>query len=87
VYASPLLWPFSDKHFTFAYGVLPSAGRIDIGNYYFWRNLLIEIGILIPVSIAIVPGYRILLFRKKILLVSVAALFLVFVTIGLSLQR
>ncbi len=87
VYASPLLWPFSDKNFTFAYGVLPSAGRIDIGNYYFWRNLLIELGILIPVSIAIVPAYRILLFRKKILFVSVATLLLVFVTIGLSLQR
>jgi inner membrane protein len=44
----PLLWPFSAATFSFPAGILPSAGRVQLSNYYFYRNLLIEIGILAP---------------------------------------
>jgi inner membrane protein len=45
----PLLWPFSAAVFAAPIGILPSAGRIQLSNYYFYRNLLIETGILAPV--------------------------------------
>lgn len=44
----PLLWPFSDRQVALPFGLLPSAGRLTLGNYYLWRNLLIELGILAP---------------------------------------
>ncbi|OZG72992.1 hypothetical protein BTA51_13640 [Hahella sp. CCB-MM4] len=49
VHKSPFLWPVFNEAFTSEIGVLPSAGRLDIQNYYFWRNLLIEMGILLPI--------------------------------------
>lgn len=47
VHPVPVLWP--GPQWTSPIGLLPSAGRIDFGNYYFWRNLLIECGVLMPV--------------------------------------
>lgn len=44
----PLLWPFSAAVFSSPAGILPSAGRVQLTNYYFYRNLLIETGILAP---------------------------------------
>jgi inner membrane protein len=44
----PLLWPFSAAAFSSPAGILPSAGRVQLSNYYFYRNLVIEIGILAP---------------------------------------
>ena len=44
----PLLWPFSAATFTSPVGILPSAGRVQLSNYYFYRNLVIEMGILAP---------------------------------------
>lgn len=48
----PLLWPFGEATFTSPAGILPSAGRVQLSNYYFYRNLLIETGILAPVLYA-----------------------------------
>lgn len=45
----PLLWPFDSAAFASPVGVLPSAGRIQLSNYYFYRNALIEVGVLAPV--------------------------------------
>lgn len=45
----PLLWPFSASTFVSPFGILPSAGRIQVLNYYLYRNLLIEVGILAPI--------------------------------------
>ena len=45
----PLLWPLSPAAFASPVGVLPSAGRVQISNYYFYRNLLIEAGVLVPI--------------------------------------
>lgn len=54
-----LLWPLSARTFRFPGGILPSAGAISLGNPYFHRNLLIELGVLLPI-LAIV-----LLARKR----------------------
>src|SRR5262249_38824045 len=45
----PLLWPLSVAEFVSPIGILPSAGRMRVLNYYFYRNLLIEIGVLAPI--------------------------------------
>jgi len=47
VHPVPVLWP--GPQWMAPIGLLPSAGRIDAGNVYFWRNLLIECGVLWPV--------------------------------------
>lgn len=44
----PLLWPFSNKIFKLPFGILPSAGQVNLFNYFFYRNSLIEIGVLVP---------------------------------------
>ncbi|MCP4682436.1 MAG: metal-dependent hydrolase [Desulfobacterales bacterium] len=59
VYPLPLLWPFSTLGITLPFGVLPSAGRLALTNYYLYRNLVIELGILVPL-------YSFLLLNKKI---------------------
>lgn len=48
VHPAPLAWPVGSWGFTSPIGLLPSAGRLDIGNPYLWRNLLIEAGVLGP---------------------------------------
>jgi inner membrane protein len=45
----PLLWPLGDAAFVSPIGILPSAGRIRVLNYYFYRNLFIELGVLAPI--------------------------------------
>ena len=44
----PLLFPFIKTPFKLPFGILPSAGRINLQNYYFYRNLGLEMGVLIP---------------------------------------
>lgn len=46
----PLFWPLSNLTMRLPFGLLPSAGRIQLTNPYFYRNLLIELGILLPLS-------------------------------------
>jgi inner membrane protein len=53
VYPKPWLYPFSLETFKLPFGLLPSAGKIDLTNYLFYRNLLIEAGVLIPLSISL----------------------------------
>jgi inner membrane protein len=45
----PLLWPLGSTAFSSPIGILPSAGRIQLSNYYLYRNLLIEVGVLAPI--------------------------------------
>lgn len=42
------LWPLVDHTIVLPRGVLPSAGRPSLSNIYFYRNLAIEIGVLLP---------------------------------------
>lgn len=44
----PLLWPLSSEIFQLPFGLLPSAGLVNPFNYFLYRNLLIEIGVLAP---------------------------------------
>jgi inner membrane protein len=44
----PLFYPLSQQTFRLPFGLLPSAGSINITNYFFYRNLLIELGVLLP---------------------------------------
>lgn len=44
----PLLWPLASTAFSSPVGILPSAGRIQLSNYYLYRNALIEVGVLAP---------------------------------------
>lgn len=54
----PLLWPWSTETFKLSFGLLPSAGLLNPFNYYFYRNSLIEIGVLSPlVYIAFLINY------------------------------
>ncbi|MCX9158583.1 metal-dependent hydrolase [Niveibacterium sp. 24ML] len=48
VHSVPVFWPFSSSEPAIAFGVLPSAGHLNLWNYYLWRNLLIECGVLLP---------------------------------------
>lgn len=40
--------PFSTETFKLSFGLLPCAGLLNPFNYYFYRNSLIEIGVLAP---------------------------------------
>lgn len=54
----PLLWPLSDAAFVSPIGILPSAGRMRVMNYYFYRNLLIEVGVVAPILYVARAQYR-----------------------------
>lgn len=58
VFPLPLLYPFSEEVFRLPFGLLPSAGRIQLPNYFFYRNLLIELGVLVPLSISLLLSTR-----------------------------
>jgi inner membrane protein len=65
-----ILWPLSNKIIKMPFGVLPSAGKISIWNYYFYRNLIIEIGILMPICFMlfyIFNGYKPKIGKLKII--------------------
>jgi inner membrane protein len=48
----PLLWPLDSTAFASPVGILPSAGRIQLSNYYLYRNVFIEVGVLASVYYA-----------------------------------
>ena len=54
----PWLWPLSSTVYHSRMGLLPSAGRMGLSNYYFWRNLMLEMGVLLPVLTAWVLWQR-----------------------------
>ena len=58
VSALPLLYPFSMQTFRLPFGLLPSAGRIRLTNYFLYRNIFIELGVLIPLSISLLLSIR-----------------------------
>jgi hypothetical protein len=49
-----LLWPLSRESFRLPFGVLPSAGWPKLSNPLFYRNLLIELGVLVPLCTGLV---------------------------------
>ncbi|MFK8183681.1 MAG: metal-dependent hydrolase [Phormidesmis sp.] len=49
----PLFWPFYSTIFKAPVGLLPSAGTPHWQNYYFYANLFIELGILVPLMLVL----------------------------------
>ena len=54
----PLFWPFSLQTVRLPFGILPSAGRIDWQNPLLYQNLLIEMGVLMPIVLIAYLIYR-----------------------------
>jgi membrane-bound metal-dependent hydrolase YbcI (DUF457 family) len=87
VYANPYFYPFSSSTFIFPFGILPSAGRINIFNYYFWRNIFIELAIFIPLISFLVPNFRKYIMRYKLVVFLLISIFLIGVFVGFNLKR
>ena len=45
----PLFFPVVNIPLKLTFGILPSAGKIDLTNYYFYRNLKLEMSVLLPI--------------------------------------
>ncbi|WP_310487548.1 metal-dependent hydrolase [Chamaesiphon sp. VAR_69_metabat_338] len=70
----PLLYP-SLEVFRLPFGLLPSAGKIQLNNYLFYRNLSIELGVIVPLVISLLLIIRDrTLFGKHRLLIAVGLL-------------
>ena len=54
----PLFWPFSGQLFKLPFGLLPSAGALYLTNYYLYKNLLIELGVLMPLFYSIYLSFH-----------------------------
>lgn len=89
VHPLPLFWPFSNATYVSPVGLLPSAGAISLSNFYFYRNLGIELGILIPIYSVVCLSFWQLFRKTKRLLLSLILLTtsLVFMVIAVSLTR
>jgi inner membrane protein len=57
VTALPLFWPVSSARVRLPFGLLPSAGRLDLANPLLYRNMLIELGALLPLAAVIVVAF------------------------------
>jgi len=87
VHGNPYLYPFSSSNLTFPVGILPSSGRLDIHNYYFWRNASIELLIFIPIVVALTPRLRQIVFKYRSLKIFFSVVFIIGLAIGWNLQR
>jgi len=88
VFPKPYLWPFYSENIRLPFGILPSAGKLDLQNYYLYKNLLIELGILLPLFAMIFLYVR--RHQTKYLLIKVAFLAIIwipFLVWGSSLYR
>ncbi|MDR2208946.1 MAG: metal-dependent hydrolase [Azoarcus sp.] len=83
----PLFWPLPNPDVS-APGILPSAGRLAIDNYYLWRNLLIESVVLLPVLaflVALARKVPIRIIARRAL--YVVPIWLIFLAWSLGLRR
>lgn len=82
----PLLYPFSTRLIGLANAILPSAVSLNPFNYYLYRNILIESGILIPAFLIILNGIEKLKLNKFVF-AGLGCIFLLFLIISLRLSR
>ena len=71
-------------------GVLPSAGAISLTNFYFFRNLGIEIGVLLPIYLLVFSAIWKYPREANAKLATSCLLFVisaVFITIAINLSR
>ena len=87
VYGNPYFYPFSEELFVSTLGFLPSSGRIDFYNYYFWRNMGIELAIFIPIFLLLIPKLRATILKVIYLKGTLIFSFILGVVMGLSLDR
>ena len=87
VHGNPYFYPFSAEEIVSPIGILPSSGRIDLHNFYFWRNLGIELAIFIPTFFLMQKQFRAYLLAKRVLMVLLFTLFVVGVLVGIGLDR
>ncbi len=83
----PMLWPWP-MDVSLPIGILPSAGSLDPANYFLWRNLIIEMGILLPffallIAISRRARFRVIL-RRGLL---IAPMWVAFVMWSVQLSR
>ena len=84
--ADPLLYPLIAETFRLPFGVLPSAAKVSFSNYYFYRNLLIECGILIPTFLLIFQISKRIKLSKISIVLSIIGL-LIFLIWSINLAR
>ncbi len=77
VHPSPLFWPLSREEFVSPIGILPSAGALRFSNLYLYRNLLIEVGVLLPLYFVFIIGIRRRAEQKRLRFPLLAGLLLV----------
>ena len=91
VHPSPLFWPLSREVYASPVGVLPSAGALELRNYYLYRNLIIELGVLVPLYLGI--GFLMWRWPRKkvairgVLVVGLFCLTGVFAVVAAGLSR
>ncbi|EGJ32741.1 MULTISPECIES: metal-dependent hydrolase [Moorena] len=85
----PLFYPFTRENFKLPWGILPSAGKLDLSNYYLYKNLLIEMGILLPLfSLVAICRYHLLKPRQvKIVIFGLLFTSTCFMFWGYNLSR
>lgn len=82
----PLFYPFFNKAIALPFGILPGAGAVKLSNYYFYRNLLIEIGILVPAFIFILVILNKLRINKFVS-IGLFCVFVIFLVWSFNLKR
>lgn len=87
VHKNPIFWPFISNTYASNFGVLPSAGRLSITNLYLWRNLVIELGILAPLTLILSATGRHIARNNKLLSATAILSFLFFGYVSHGLHR
>ena len=82
----PLFYPFSTDGFRLPFGILPSAGKLLFSNFYFYRNLLIECGILIPIC-CLILSFAGKIKLNKPALAGLMAILMIFLVWSVNLSR
>ncbi len=66
----PLLYPFSSRGFSQPLHLLPSAGELTLGYLPTFQNLMLEIGILAPISVVILAAAYRLRFGSRTVIIN-----------------
>jgi inner membrane protein len=84
----PLLYP-SLEVFRLPFGILPSAGKIQLTNYLFYRNLSIELGVIVPlvISLLLIIRDRTFFGKHRLLIAAGLLVSVYFMNWAFSLSR
>ncbi len=89
VHPLPFFWPLALTTYNLPFGILPSAPFLSLSNFYLYRNVLIEVGVLAPLGLDIYwirqNGARDHMLRARlVVLASISVLFMLW---ALDLER